>query len=181
MIAYSNPFRRDKDIGKAYNDFIASQPDDAWIVLQDGDMAYLTPNWGQIIEDAAVDTPRDFGLLGCMTNRLGGLHQCYNHTFSNDMNIVNHYEIAIKLENDYWSMVEETTGVAGLFMMFHKDIWKEVGGFKEGTIYADTEFNKSVRQAGFKIGIIKGLYVFHVYRIWEKGHKAARKSVGHLL
>jgi hypothetical protein len=48
-IFYSNPFDLDKNIGKAYNEYLASinANDDDWIVLQDGDILYLTPDWGK--------------------------------------------------------------------------------------------------------------------------------------
>src|SRR5690606_33679278 len=116
----------------------------------------------------------------CVTNRLRGLHQCHDNEFSDDMDVRNHYVIARGLRDDYENNVEETTGVAGLCMIFSKKVWKEAGGFREGCITADTYFNKAVKRKGHKIGLAKGLYVFHGYRVWEKGHLKAANSTAHL-
>jgi hypothetical protein len=58
-----------------------------------------------------------------------------------------------------------------------------VGGFKERDIHADTLFNKAVKQKFGKdsIGIATGLYIYHMYRIWEEDHYLARhKEFAHL-
>ena len=79
MIIYSNPFRSDKNIGKAYNDFIKclNVPDDTWIVLQDGDITYLTDDWGKRIEESLALDGEKFGLVGCRTNRIKQTYQLH--------------------------------------------------------------------------------------------------------
>jgi len=96
-IFYSNPFSLDKNIGKAYNEYLASinANDEDWIVLQDGDILYLTPDWGKRIHDALSLDGDKFGLVGCYTNRLRSKHQLHEKSFSNDLNIRNHYNIAM--------------------------------------------------------------------------------------
>ena len=55
-------------------------------------------------------------------------------------------------------------------LMFPKSIWTKVGGFEEGGIvdknyhFHDYNFSMKVKKAGGKIGIAKGIYVFHLYR-----------------
>src|SRR5690606_25236005 len=61
-IWYSNPYNTSKNIGKALNDFCALVPDKDWICLQDGDMLYLTPEWGKQIEDVVKTHGDNFGL-----------------------------------------------------------------------------------------------------------------------
>lgn len=179
-IFYSTPFRVDKNIGKANNDFINLLPDDCWVCITDGDALWLRPDWGKCIEDVIKAHGNEYGLIGCVTNRLGGLHQCYQRKFSVDMNMQNHYEIANTLWEEEGTRVDITTGVAGLCMIFKKETWKKAGGFKENIITADTEFNKSVKRLGFKIGLAKGLYMMHSYRVWETEHRKAWTSVKHL-
>lgn len=167
-IWYSNPYRSDKNIGGAYNDFIRSlkAQDDDWIVLQDGDILYLTPDWGQRIEEALTSQGEGYGLVGCYTNRIKGTHQQHGGRMSEDFNIKSHYDIALTYNK---SGIEEIKhGVAGFFMAFQYKTWKAVGGFTENNIACDTIFNSKVREKGFKIGLIRSLYVFHVYRMWAE-------------
>lgn len=179
-VYYSTPWRSDKNIGKANNDFISLLPDDAWVVIMDGDALWLRPDWGLCIEKVIMNAPDEYGLIGCVTNRLGGLHQCYENRFSTDMDMFNHYEIANKLWEEEGTRIDPTSGVAGVCMIFKKEIWRKAGGFKENTITADTDFNKSVIRLGYKIGLAKGLYMMHSYRVWEREHKAAHHSIKHL-
>lgn len=179
-IYYSTPFRSDKNIGKANNDFISLLPDDAWVCITDGDALWLRPDWGKCIEEVIKEHGEEYTLIGCVTNRLGGLHQCYNNEFSQDTNMRNHYDISNELWETNGTKIESTSGVAGVCMIFKKSTWKKVGGFKENIITADTEFNKAVKRIGGKIGLAKGLYILHSYRIWETEHKKAWHSVEHL-
>lgn len=178
-VYYSTPFDLGKNIGKANNDFISLLPDESWVCITDGDALWLRPDWGKCVNEVIANNS-DYGLIGCLTNRLGGLHQCYNNEFSRDNDVSNHYEIANNLWNENGFKVEETKGIAGLCMIFSKETWKIAGGFKENIITADTEFNNDVRKLGLKIGLAKGLYMFHGYRIWEKEHKRAWASTNHL-
>lgn len=168
---YSNPYDPGKNIGAALNDFCENVPnDDDWIVLQDGDIMYLTPDWGKQIYDAIARHGQDFELIGCMTNRLGGTHQLVTGMYD-VTDISKHHEVAVKLAAEKWAVVEPIKqGIAGMFMAFRKSTWAK-HRFKEGDYGAvkfDTEFGKAVMNGGGKVGIMRGLYVFHIYRLWSK-------------
>ena len=167
QVYYSNPYSVEKNIGKAINDFCKLVPNDKdWIVIQDGDMTYLTPDWGKRVYDALKLDGDKFGLVGCRTNRLRGVHQIYGEKFSDNHDIRYHYEIA---KNCNESGIQDIgkLGVAGFFMAFRKEVWKRTGGFEENSIVFDTRFNIKVRSLRMKIGLIRGLYVYHQYRIWN--------------
>jgi hypothetical protein len=169
-IHYITPFATDKNIGREYNARIEELPDDCWIVLRDGDTLFLTPNWGAQIE-AIIQRHKDsFGVISCVTNRLRGLHQLHNHTFSECGDISKHVNIANALQEDYFDEVQSTDSIAGLCMIFSKETWK-AHPFKENTLKFDSLFCSAIRKAGGKIGIAKGLYLFHLYR-WGKEHPA---------
>ena len=166
MIYYSNPYSTSKNFGKAINDFCKLVPnDDDWIVIQDGDIIYLTSDWGRRIEDALLNYGNEFGLIGCYTNRLRGKHQLHNKEFSNDHDLAKHYQIALSYTD---SGIEDigVNGIAGFFMAFKKSTWIKAKGFKENTHVFDSLFNASVRNLGMKLGLIRSLYVYHGYRIW---------------
>jgi len=169
-IHYSTPFSTEKNIGKAYNEFCELVPDGDWIVLMDGDTLRLQPDWGNQIEAIIKKNGNDFKLIGCMTNRLRANHQLYRNRFSNEPDIDYHVQIAIILQNQSYDKVEATTYVAGLCLIFNKDTWKAVGGFRENSILFDKEFNTDIRAkfGGNPIGIAKGLYLFHLYRWGSK-------------
>jgi len=176
-IVYSNPFSINKNIGRALNEFCEKWEDDTWIVLQDGDITYLTPDWGERIYKSLALHGSRFGLIGCFTNRLRGMHQCHNNTFSEDMNIKNHIKIAQSEKYEDPGITDlKQLGVAGCFMAFKKSTWKEVGGFEENHIAFDTIFNQKVRAKGLKIGIMDNLYVFHLYRAWSDKNPFDEKS-----
>lgn len=173
-VFYSSPFRSDKNIGKANNDFIELLPDDSWVCITDADTCFLNPDYGTRIEKIIKEYGHKWDLIGCLTNRIGGKHQQYNG-FDEDLDMIKHYEIAVsELKDEMFAGV-----VAGFLMLFSKATWKSAGGFKENIITADIEFNKSVNRFG-KTGVYHGFYIFHAYRIWEREHKKAWHSHVHL-
>lgn len=168
-IFYSNPFRSDKNFGKAINDFCELMPDDAWIVIQDGDMMYLTPDWGVIIERAIEEHGDKYDLFGCWTNRLNRKSkQIIGYPSYDNFDIKEHYHVAEGLAKNQGSTITDTDLVAGMFMAFKKSTWKKVGGFLENSKAFDTFFSKAVKDSGGKIGLVDQLYVFHLYRPWAK-------------
>lgn len=184
MIIYSNPYNSQKNIGKAYNDFIRSLnvSGDTWIVLQDGDMMFLTPNWGAIIEHASYTTGKEYALLGCYTNRVGLLDHLVDGKFSDNMDIEYHRQLAWQREKEYYTDIQPIKGpVAGYFMMFQLNTWFEVGGFEENTLQTDINFSKKITATGGQLGLLKGLYVFHAYRLHRQGRYMAQADHSHLI
>jgi hypothetical protein len=164
-IFYSNPFSLDKDIGKAYNEYLCSlnANDDDWIVMQDGDILYLTPDWGKRINDALCLDGDKFGLVGCYTNRLRSKHQLHENAFSYDLNLRNHFEIANSYKEDGIQEIKQY--IAGFFMAFQYKTWKKIK-FTENSLAFDSLFSMRVKELDLKIGLIRSLYVFHGYRLW---------------
>jgi cellulose synthase/poly-beta-1,6-N-acetylglucosamine synthase-like glycosyltransferase len=167
QVYYSNPYSVEKNMGKAINDHRKLVPNDKdWIVIQDMDMMYLTPDCGKRIYDALKLDGDKFGLVGCYTNRLRAVHQLHDGKFSNNHDIRDHYRIALTYDKPGIENIG-LLGVAGFFMAFRKEVWKRAKGFEENSIVFDTRFNIKVRSLRMKIGLIRGLYVYHQYRIWN--------------
>lgn len=174
-VHHITPGRSDKNIGKAINDLIDGLPEDDWICLRDIDtipMHHLTffKQCEEIAEKGEYD------LVGCMTNRLGVKYQLYKDQFSDDFDLKNHLDIGEELYKKYGSAVEDSPGViAGIMMLFPVSIWEYVGGFNEGAImqqggFFDAIFNQKVRNiAQGRVGVAKGIYLFHLYRPWADG------------
>lgn len=166
---YSNPYSTSKNIGRALNEFCSLVPDNDWICLQDGDMMYLTPDWGLQIEKTISLHGDKFSLLGCVTNRLGRAIQRHEGLFSENNDVKIHYDIAKELSEKKWCQVEDITKkkyVAGMFMLFPKKLWNKVK-FRENSTVFDDQFSIDIIRSGGKLGLMKGLYVYHAYRIWS--------------
>ena len=175
-VHYSTPFSTEKNIGKAYNEYMKTVPDGDWVCIRDGDTLFLTANWGAQIEAIVNRHKESFGVISCVTNRLRGTHQLHNNTFSEEANISKHVEIANHLQEDYFDEVHTTTSIAGLCMIFSKDTWK-ANKFKENSLHFDSQFCLDIKNKGGKIGIARGLYLFHLYR-W--GQADPKSYIKHL-
>jgi len=169
-VHHITPGRSDKNLGKSINDIIRNLPDTDWICLRDIDtMPMYHEQFFRQCEQIAL--ANEYDLVGCMTNRLGLEYQLHNGKKSNDSDIMNHREIGKILYNKYGSEVEPIKNtVAGLFMLFSKHTWKSLGKFKEGGIqidgsFIDWHFSNAALQRGMKIGVAKGIYLFHFYRL----------------
>ena len=166
-IHYLTPYDSGKNIGKAYNEAIERIGDDNdWIVVRDGDTLFPTPQWGKHIEDTLMKIGDHYQLIGAMTNRIGGEHQRVPGMFE-VWDMREHVKKAQELQEKHYAAVEETNkGVAGFFLAFRKKTWKHIK-FTENPNEArlfDTVFYKAARSAKMRIGIMKGLYIVHLYR-----------------
>jgi hypothetical protein len=174
-VHYFTPASGDKNLGKAYNEACALVTDkDDWICIRDGDTMFLTPDWAHQIESIIVNHGNDYGLISCYTNRLGLKWQLLNGQISNDTDILNHTRLAFLLRNKHWDeVVDSPSYTAGLFMLFKRSLWDEIK-FEEGltktknNIFVDADFSQTVLKKGKKIGLTKGLYLFHSYRLFSK-------------
>lgn len=164
---YFTPYNTEKNFGKEINDYCALVPDGDWICIMDGDCMFLTPDWGRHIEDVVGCGLYDFDLYGCYTNRLGRPFQILNAGLYDNHDVKKHYELAVEQRDKYYGQVEDITRlkhVAGLFMLFPKTLWNEIK-FEENTRFFDDRFSRAVIKSGGKLGLLKGLYIYHQYRI----------------
>lgn len=69
--------------------------------------------------------------------------------------------------------IEEVDTLSGFCMLFPKKVWEEVGGFDEQFYFyfEDADFCKRVKQKGYKLLIIKEVFIEHL------GQMASRKKV----
>jgi len=171
-LRYINPFALDLNVGFEYNKVISELPNDCYAVLRDHD-TLLFPGSGNHIP-AIIEANPQFDLITCLTNRVGvGLH-CVPGMFDVD-SILEHQNKAAELWQLYGTETIATGVAPGFCMIFHKRVWERVGGFKENSIFFDREFSNAVRKFG-KIGLAKGLYIFHSYRMGKD-----KKDISHLM
>lgn len=176
-VYYFLAYSVEKNFGKAINEHISQiGSNDDYLCLMDGDMMYLTPDWGVQIEEAIKRHGDNFDVIGCMTNRLARDSQRINDIDDNH-DILYHYEIAKEERDKHWAeVVEVKKPIAGMFMLFKKSLWDKVK-FKENDIAFDDSFCKVVKNMGGKFGVIRGLYVYHFYRGWSNNPTKDRKHL----
>jgi len=184
-VHHITPARSDKNFGKAINQMIEGLPDNDWICLRDID---TLPAWHEeFIKqcEEVANNPQGFGLIGCMTNRIGLDYQLVPGMFE-EFDIRKHRAKAKELaKNRNIKSIGTAQTVGGLFMMFSKKIWLEVGKFPEGGVmikgsFIDYLFSVKVRAKGYKLGIAEGIYLFHSYRLDAKNGET-RKDIQRLI
>lgn len=170
-VHHITPGRADKNLGKAANELIEHLPDEDWICLRDIDTLPLY-HVGLFDQCEEIARRNEFGLVGAVTNRLGLKYQLHGEKLSENYDMKHHYAIAKDRFDEYGSEVHETPDlIAGMFMLFPKQAWLDVDGFPEGHIrikgcFIDYLFSKAVKRVGYKIGVAKGIYIYHTYRHW---------------
>jgi hypothetical protein len=165
------------NIGREYNIACSRVPEDEWICITDQDVCFLRPDTKKQIEDIVHCSGDEYSLLGCYTNRVGLLYQCHGGAMSCETDINIHRGIASSYHRLWYRVVEpQKRIIAGFLMLFPKKVWNYVK-FEENSIYFDQKFSTDVMAMGGKIGLMKGVYVWHSYRL---GHPNPRKYTEHL-
>lgn len=183
VVHHITPGRADLNFGKAINDLIEFLPDDDWICLRDIDTLPLHHRvFYKQCEDIA--NKGEYDLVSCITNRLGVAYQLHDGKLSDNFDIKYHLKIAHERYDKYGSTVTDAPGnIAGVLMLFSKKTWEDVGRFREGGVqvngsFLDYIFSSTVEKIGGRIGIAKGIYLFHTYREWADN---VRMGYKHLL
>lgn len=169
MIYNFFPFRSDKNLGKAYNDYCRIVPSTSdWILLKDYDVMFLDPRDLVNIERAVEHAPKDAGILTVYTNRVGRQEQCYPGAFE-DKDLISHRKRAAEIASKSISFKPINKIISGMVMMFSKSSWSSVGGFPEDKkcLTVDNEFSRRIMANGKKIYLIENVYALHYYRLLE--------------
>lgn len=165
-IYYSTPYSSEKDLGKAYNEFAALVPVDAWLCLMDADTMPTVPDYGWLIEQVIINNPH-VEAFTATTNRVKCKWQLADVDWTNDnmqYHRVKGYELALL----HGSKVEDVTKLhvfSGFFLCIKKSLWDKIGGAKEGAILGvDNNLHRRIRNAGARLYCARGLYFYHWYR-----------------
>lgn len=171
-IHYIQPYAIDKNIGKAYNDeiklirhgLLGRDLSEHWVCITDQDTMYLLPETKATIFDTVKYHKHTYSLLTCYTNRLNYGYQLHNGVRSDETDMQKHIDIARFRHQQYYTRVQPYPHiVAGMFMLFPLALTPYVQ-FAENTPYFDEKFTADIRAFGGKVGIMDGVYIFHLYR-----------------
>lgn len=184
MIYYSIPYSTNKNIGAYYNSVMENLPNDTdFACFVDGDTIFTTPNFGDQILDVVSKYP-ECGFFTCYTNRVGYAPQVYPFVDKDNNDIDYHRTVGKSLQQEYWDKCEpissnsESGLLSGVMMLIRKDLWKELGGFKDGMLSVDNDFHRKCIDAGKPVYLMIGVYIYHWYRWPNYGNVSHLKSVG---
>ena len=183
MIHYFIPYDIAGNLFNAYDYYasLVSNPED-WICFIDGDAAFLVSDWGHIIQ-RYVDKFQTMGMLTCYASRSGYPSSVPSIGNQENKDILFHKRIAEKLKSAYAKnciIKPYNRRVSGHLMCIKKSIWteiredvrKRVEQNNKTILGVDTQISYSILATGKKIGLMKGLYLFHYFRFAEgRGNK----------
>ncbi|SRR6266511_3180767 len=166
MIVPSIAFDSSKNLGRAYNEVMERLRDDDWAVFLDHDAMFTTRSWFTQVE-AAVRTG-SFAALTAVTNRIGNREQIAPGANARDHDIAHHRALGDRLYKKHGSTVHDVTRskrlISGVVIVVSKAAWASCGKFTDGFLGVDNRLHISLRDAGLRVGIMPGLYVYHWYR-----------------
>lgn len=172
-ISYYQPFAIDGNLGKEYNYVQNGHDDDDWICITDQDVCFLDSRLKLWIAKTVVSNP-DFDIFTCMTNRLSDSQQLVKGMYD-IADIRMHKMATINQWKKFGTKVKEATQpTAGLFMLMKARTLRSVP-FRNGLIYLDTDFYLRALAEDYRVGIMRGIYIFHYYRLSE-----GKGSISHL-
>ncbi len=174
-IHYTTPYRSDKDLGRAYNEAIAyTPPHYTHVCLMDGDIMFLTPNWGTIIEEYVALHPD--AVLTCKTNRIHAVSKQLDRQLMTCVDV--EQMIGHATDRSHLRIVTPILpgeGMSGFLMVVPVTVWERVK-FVEGIgcLGVDSQFRIDLHNAGVETLIMDGLLVWHTYRL---GHDSKKHLV----
>lgn len=183
MLFIAEPFREDKNLGRAYNEFMQILPDDGVAILKDIDTCFVLPDTPYHLLEYHKLYPE--ALLTCFTNRLSPLAvpQLIGGKPSEDGNMKTWIELAQLKKKSLYGVTEIRQDISGFLMVLSKKFWNRFPfpenpfPAKGGCIGIDTVYGRQVREAGRRILRCDGILVFHLYRMFshvtDKSHLMA--------
>jgi len=180
MVHYIQPYSTIKNIGGAINLAIESlvTSNDDWIVLLDHDVMFLRPDSKFQLEHI-LQAEHSFDILSCLTNRLAK-HSLLVPGMFDETDILKHIETAnMYSQVNYGKVSEVRENLAAMVLCFKISTWRKLGRFAENTIGFDSRFCIRAKNQKMKLGLMIGIYVFHLYRMGQPGE--AKNNYSHLL
>jgi len=167
------PWEPGKRLGYAFNRAIETVED--WVLILDYDVMLLSVNWYDICLRAIDKYGHSAGLISCMTNNIGCPLQRDNHNKTQDMDW--HFSRAAEVERKNAGVVQDVTDsqfkLSGMFFLTHRSAWEKTGRVPDDKfIGVDNWYDARIRENGYKVLILRDLYVYHGYkRLWKEGAK----------
>ncbi len=155
----------ERNLGRAYNAHMASLLPGQWCCFLDHDAMWTTPRWREQLEQAIAANPRA-GLITAVTNRIGRKSQIAPGAPTHHR-LAQHFAFGAELATKHGAKAQDITTdrmLSGVVMAMSRETWEQVEGFKDGFFGVDNRAHVDVRNAGLRVLMLPGLYVYHFYR-----------------
>lgn len=164
MILCMTPFAPGMNLGAAYNRAMELLPEDGWAAFLDHDAMWTTREWYRQIAEAISFRP-SAGAFTAVSNRIARRWQQAGNKDSHDVKLHRRFG-AERLKTRTLLDITSTHGFGGVVIVISKQAWREVGGFVDGMLCVDHRMHFALRDAGRRVWLIEGLYVYH----WRRAH-----------
>lgn len=173
MIYTHVAFRPDANLGRAFNEFMALLPTDAWAILQDHDCVATTGQWHNQFAEAIAFRP-GAGAFIVTTNRIAAPWQRAAEADPDNNDMAYHRRIgAARLARRTLLDVSRTKGWGAVAFAVSKRGWQEVGGFADGLGCVDHSLHFGLQRAGRPVYLVESIYYYH----WRHWHERDPTSV----
>lgn len=167
-VFFTQVWDKTKNYGLYANEFFSLLPPDSWGCLSDGDVSWLTSDYGNIIYAYTEKYPDT--VLSCYTNRIGCPYQKLPGVEENNHDIKYHKALAEKAKLQLHTVTDVSLykfPLSGMVMVISKATWEKVGKFNEtgGMLGVDNDFYRALQKNKVRVLLMNGLYVYHQYRI----------------
>ena len=168
------PYALDGNLAECYNDIMAESLSE-WVLIVEHDVFLAcNPHWYEMCVVAVEKAPTNMGLITCVTSSrkirdLRPQGATFRRPGCDDLN--EHVKMAKRNYKKHGNEIEvhNTKYMAGFFMLVRKTAWRKVK-FEDqgkGVHKVDHAFCKALMEAGYTIGVMKGLYVYHRRKVRE--------------
>lgn len=167
MILYETPYDPEGNIADAYNGIFDRAKRGDWVCIRDGDTQFTTQYYGDHLEQMIRDNPGVMAFT-CITNRINNKHQKAKSIDRRNDDMKYHCAKGEAFWNKYsTTCIDVTEGhglMSGVLFFIKKELWTKIGGVQtRGMLGVDNEIHKKIRNAGAKLFLMKGFYIYHRY------------------
>jgi len=162
------PYEADAKLDCSYNECMSGVPDDGWGCFIDHDAMFTTVDWFLQLQQVIKENPQ-YDCFTVVTNRIYNEEQAIKIDQDNH-NMRYHRAVGASIQKENGSNIKDiTTGAAmsGVVILIKKSAWQKCKfrPMDNGSMYGiDGLFHKDLKEKGFKVGIMLGVYVYHWYR-----------------
>jgi len=169
MIFTGIPYRTDKNLGKAYNEFMSLLPEDGWAIITDWDVLFLLPETIANITEYTNLFP-DTGLFTCFGSRshINSTLQLLPQGSSDNQSILFHTHQAKEQQKELYKVTEIPKHISGFLMVLSKKVWNDIKFVEDmKCLGVDNLYSNRILNSALKIRRMDGVYVWHTYRLWK--------------
>jgi hypothetical protein len=182
MIYFFNPYSFEKKLFQAYDMYMDLIKSDDWACFTDGDTCFFENNFGHQVKSYIEKYP-DTGLFTSYSSRCAYSYMVPKDTNQDSDSIRYHRQRSAEIYNRLDGQVKEIDNhIAGHLICIKKSTWQtirqELLKVIDGAnlLGVDTQISNEIRAHGLKIRLMRGIYLFHYYRLLE-----GRNSKIHLM